>query len=545
MKNLHQNISRIKNLMGFIYETKISDLPIDIQKSIQKMETDFGLDITDDHIEDELEQEGNWQPDSGGEDPKARKQIEKLISDARQQFGSKIPAKAIVSGYRSYQDQVRNFGNKAKTRGVEKTQTSNAIPGFSEHHNGKTFDIFSVETSWWNQNSEIKDWVANNCDDYGFKVTYKSKGPLRIAEPWHLTYVGGEKGEVQKISDQEVDAYFWSPSVDEKKEKQIEKQYPKKNCKASSNYTESPSLDKVESGDEMIRIGHKGDSVEELQKKLYDLGYDLGPCGIDGIFGIKTKRAIESFQEDKQIEVSSSLDKETLEKLLSKTSDKSISKKIDKKKEESKPQEKTQDKSPKGSYSESKENEYLIYEPKNFKGGEAHVLFAGANSYRGKSVSLNPGFYGKGVEPIKGKVLVVITHWNNSVPRVQEYLTKKYGAKITSIAGFSKGGRPLWDYVGPKSNMKFVGLIDPSPEGEGSGINPYIDLDFGSNTYMVANWKNWGDKPPGFVPSKVLKWYCDHKNDPKYKGKVECTDSNSYDHSPIFMNFYNKFGSRI
>ncbi len=37
----------------------------------------------------------------------------------------------------------------------------------------------------------------------------------------------------------------------------------------------------------------------------------------------------------------------------------------------------------------------------------------------------------------------------------------------------------------------------------------------------------------------------DHKNDPKYKGKVECTDSNSYDHSPIFMNFYNKFGSRI
>jgi hypothetical protein len=103
----------------------------------------------------------------------------------------------------------------------------------------------------------------------------------------------------------------------------------------------------------------------------------------------------------------------------------------------------------------------------------------------------------------------------------------------------------MWDYVGPRSNMKFVGLIDPSPEGQGQGESPYINLDFGSNTYMTCNWKNWGNKPPGYVPREVLKWYCTHKDDSNYKGKVICTDKDSYDHSEIFKNFYKEFANKI
>ena len=37
----------------------------------------------------------------------------------------------------------------------------------------------------------MKDWVADYVKYYGFDVTYKTQGPLRIAEPWHLYYVGG------------------------------------------------------------------------------------------------------------------------------------------------------------------------------------------------------------------------------------------------------------------------------------------------------------------------------------------------------------------
>ena len=88
-----------------------------------------------------------------------------------------------------------NFGKKSKTRGIDNTQKANTIPGFSQHHTGKAFDIFSVETSWWNKNSDVKEWVSKNAPKYGFDVTYKSQGPLRIAEPWHLYYVGGEVNE--------------------------------------------------------------------------------------------------------------------------------------------------------------------------------------------------------------------------------------------------------------------------------------------------------------------------------------------------------------
>jgi LAS superfamily LD-carboxypeptidase LdcB/peptidoglycan hydrolase-like protein with peptidoglycan-binding domain len=537
--NIFEHLQRIKGLMGIVVENTIKSMPIEIQKAIEKLESNYGIDILDSHIKKEINQEGNWQKDAGSVNQQALKQIQKLISDAKEEFGSKIQSKGIVSGYRSYDDQVKNFGNKAKSRGIDDTQRYNTIPGFSQHHTGKAFDIFSVEDSWWDQNSDVKKWVADNAKNYGFEITYKTDGILRGAEPWHLFYVGGESDITKKkVSDSEVDSYFAGPKVDEKLEKNIEKQYEKKRCKANSNYTEAPGLEEIKSG-VVVRIGHMGEVVEEIQKKLESLNYDLGFCGVDGLFGKKTKKAVEKFQEDNGLTVSSSIDESTIKKLFTTTKSAKVSKSAPKSAVE-----KGTATSP-DSYTQSKDSEYLIYTPKNYTGKEVHVLFAGANSYRGGNASLSPSFYGAGVDPIKNKVIVVITHWNNSVPRVQDYVSKKFGGKITSIAGFSKGGRPLWDYVGPRSNMKFVGLIDPSPEGEGSGMNPYIDLDFGNNTVMVANWKNWGDKPPGFVPSKVLKWYCDHRNDSKYKGKVICTDSSGYDHSQIFNTFYSKFASRI
>ena len=168
----------------------ISSLPDGIQSSISSLEKEFGIDITDDNIRKEFEQEGNFREDAGKEDSEARKQIEKLISDAKAKF-PKLDKLGVVSGYRSYSDQVKNFGNKAKQRGVDNTQRANTIPGFSQHHTGKAFDIFSVDTGWWSSNSDVKDWVADNANKYGFDVTYKTQGPLRIAEPWHLFYKGG------------------------------------------------------------------------------------------------------------------------------------------------------------------------------------------------------------------------------------------------------------------------------------------------------------------------------------------------------------------
>jgi LAS superfamily LD-carboxypeptidase LdcB len=171
--------------------SEISKLPQDIQDSIKKLKSEYGITVTDEHIKKEIDQEGNWKEDAGGVNTEAKKQIQKLISDAKSKF-PKIGKLGIVSGYRSYGDQVKNFGNKAKSRGVDNTQKANTIPGFSQHHTGKAFDIFSVDSGWWSSNSDVKNWVADNAKKYGFDVTYKTQGPLRIAEPWHLYYVGGE-----------------------------------------------------------------------------------------------------------------------------------------------------------------------------------------------------------------------------------------------------------------------------------------------------------------------------------------------------------------
>lgn len=166
-------------------------LPDNVKTSIEDMEKKYRITITKDHIDNEFKQEGRTVDDKSGENSKAKKQINLLVRDAKNKFKKELSGKDIVSGYRSYKDQVDNFGKKAASRGVDDTQKSNALPGFSQHHSGKAFDIFSVDTGWWNSNINVKNWVADNAEKYGFKVTYQKQN-LRIPEPWHLYYIGGE-----------------------------------------------------------------------------------------------------------------------------------------------------------------------------------------------------------------------------------------------------------------------------------------------------------------------------------------------------------------
>lgn len=301
---------------GIITEITISQLPQDIQAAINSLKTQYGLDITDANIQKEIDQEGNFTVDSGGENPQARKQINSLVTDAKQAFPKLSNVKGIVSGYRSYTDQVRNFGNKATKRGIDNTQRANTIPGFSQHHTGKAFDIFSVDTAWWNTNSDVKRWVEENCGKYGFKVTYTESGKLRIPEPWHLFYIGGGDGsKSNQTVDNKVDNYYKSSQVNPEFEKKTEKLYAKTGCQATKTYSESPTFDEIKNGTKVMRIGHKGTPVSDIQTKLLSLNYDLGKCGADGLFGVKTKVAIENLQTKTKLEVSSSVDKNTLDKL--------------------------------------------------------------------------------------------------------------------------------------------------------------------------------------------------------------------------------------
>ena len=75
---------------------------------------------------------------------------------------------------------------------------------------------------------------------------------------------------------------------------------------ASSNVISTGAAGGVEkspSGQPTLRRGSKGDAIRELQTMLDKLGYDLGPCGIDGDFGKATEAAVRSFQSDHRLAV--------------------------------------------------------------------------------------------------------------------------------------------------------------------------------------------------------------------------------------------------
>lgn len=45
-----------------------------------------------------------------------------------------------------------------------------------------------------------------------------------------------------------------------------------------------------------VRPGDRGPAVEDIQRRLLRLGYDLGPTGVDGVFLGRTTEAVRSFQ---------------------------------------------------------------------------------------------------------------------------------------------------------------------------------------------------------------------------------------------------------
>lgn len=103
----------------------------------------------------------------------------------------------VVSGYRSYQDQVTTYQSWVDRLGEEGASRISAKPGYSEHQLGTTADLGTEEFGW-----DLTEgfgatlagkWLRENSATYGFALSYPP-GEEDVTgyayEPWHFRYIG-------------------------------------------------------------------------------------------------------------------------------------------------------------------------------------------------------------------------------------------------------------------------------------------------------------------------------------------------------------------
>jgi D-alanyl-D-alanine carboxypeptidase len=133
--------------------------------------------------------------------PDTKNHLQSLFS-AAERSGIKIQ---IISGYRSYQNQVYTFNywvsqematGKTREQAEVAANVYSARPGQSEHQLGTTLDLKCVECTDFDNsagNLAVYEFLRQNGHKYGFVISYpEGKEDLTgyTYEPWHIRYIG-------------------------------------------------------------------------------------------------------------------------------------------------------------------------------------------------------------------------------------------------------------------------------------------------------------------------------------------------------------------
>jgi len=113
----------------------------------------------------------------------------------------------VVSGYRSYQEQVTTYQSWVDRLGEEEANRVSAKPGYSEHQLGTTVDVGSTDYGWDLTEAfgatPPGQWLQANSATYGFVLSYPD-GKESITgyayEPWHFRFIGKAAAEQWKVS---------------------------------------------------------------------------------------------------------------------------------------------------------------------------------------------------------------------------------------------------------------------------------------------------------------------------------------------------------
>lgn len=189
--DLQENILRIKQVMGLVTEQSdvISQYVSDprLISILREIETSLGEKFTDQHFQIEIQFSGGIKQEAGGLLPEVINAFNKMKNESG---CSDIFIKEGAISYRSYEDQKNQFIQEASKYSQDKINNALkrvAIPGFSQHHTGKSID-YGGNTICLRKNG-WPDGNYNKPNKWGFTLPYMS-GVKRMEESWHLYYVG-------------------------------------------------------------------------------------------------------------------------------------------------------------------------------------------------------------------------------------------------------------------------------------------------------------------------------------------------------------------
>lgn len=207
--NLHEDISRIKQIMGIINEqvNTISNYVSNpkLKGILREIENEFGEKFTDDHFKTEIGMSGNIKPEAGGLLPEVIDAFDKMKNESGcndifiKLTDDKDPTLNV--SYRSYDDQKDRFLNEGKLAPQGQSKIGFAmkrvsIPGYSQHHTGRAIDYggntICLRSNAWSNND------FTNVNKWGFTLPYMS-GNIRMKEPWHLYFNERQTNNTKKV----------------------------------------------------------------------------------------------------------------------------------------------------------------------------------------------------------------------------------------------------------------------------------------------------------------------------------------------------------
>jgi D-alanyl-D-alanine carboxypeptidase len=129
--------------------------------------------------------------------PEAAGAARELLAAARADGAGVV----LLSGYRSYDEQVTTYAGWVAQQGREAADTVSARPGHSEHQTGLALDVGEggpCDLRACFAGTATAAWVAEHAPEHGFVVRYPpGQEPVTgyAHEPWHLRYLGPERAQ--------------------------------------------------------------------------------------------------------------------------------------------------------------------------------------------------------------------------------------------------------------------------------------------------------------------------------------------------------------